>query len=259
MNTSVIRPDDIRRKSQVTGHYRGQGIGPASSLISALVSVHFVTAPTRNGQRWRHHPFPPRTMVSVKFMERSSQLFPVFVGLLPLWGYEWTQRPGVLSQQRQTILWHQITVVWPAEVTKAGKRKNLLLVKAVCGEIGGYCYWYCYWTLLFWDGSDSWFDKILKKLFLWCYLHWLYWCFYYENCDCISRYTCLKPGPNQFEQLSEVHVFIFYNIATKIWTMFESQGSLVLPSHESFQPFLFLSRPLWFPILQCWCWHLILI
>lgn len=42
-----------------------------------------------------------------------------------------------------------------------------------------------------------------------------YWCFYYENCGCTSRYTFLKPGPDQFEQLSEVHVFIIFNTATK--------------------------------------------
>lgn len=39
-----------------------------------------------------------------KFTERPVQLFPVFVGVLPLGGYEWTQGPGVPTQQWWTLL-----------------------------------------------------------------------------------------------------------------------------------------------------------
>lgn len=145
------------RSPAITEVRRGERRGPASPLTSALPScclllllphatvIAGASAILFHFEQW----------LSWKFTERSSQLFPIFVGLFPLRAYEWTPR------SQQTLLWDQNTDGWPVEVSEAGRRTNLAASKVVCGEMGGYCY--C--ALLFWDGSERCHDKTTALFF----------------------------------------------------------------------------------------------
>lgn len=110
-------------KKEKPGHSWGEGMCPASPLTPVPVSLHFVTAPTRSGQHWRHDPFPPQTMAIVKFTVCPPQLFPVFVGLLPLGGYEWTQRPGVPPLYRH-VYEARILTCHPGRSARQEKNKH---------------------------------------------------------------------------------------------------------------------------------------
>lgn len=60
------------------GMSRGGWFPPHRRWPLALLFTDLVAAPTRNGQRWRHDPFPPRTMAAV---EVHGEFFPIVSGL----------------------------------------------------------------------------------------------------------------------------------------------------------------------------------
>lgn len=149
MNTSVIQPECIRRKSEVTGHYGGEegeeGGWVPPRLAAVTLSSPLSCRPCRSFHTQRSA-LAPRSFSILNNGERRSsrRVLPnCFPSLLVCFLSEvMNGHGGLWCRLRSGRHFYETKILIGdlREVREAGKRTNLAASKAVCGEIGGYCY-----------------------------------------------------------------------------------------------------------------------